>query len=120
MTPEERKQLVTSMIEDRLKAGSTDGMEEHPGLREIIPTVERVSQALSNRSVSFPLVICEGEWVAVRAVFSGTHVGDLFGNPATGKHLEYEVLMFNRVVDGKIVKQHSVANVPQIQEAIEA
>lgn len=118
MTPEELKQFTISMIEEGVKTGNIDAMREHPGLQEIIPTVEQQAQALSDRSVRFPLVICEGEWVACVAVFTGTHTGDFFGNPPTGKRIEYEVLMFNRLVDGKVVKQYSAANGEQIRAAM--
>jgi predicted ester cyclase len=120
MTSEQNKQLVRQLIEKVLTSGNTDSLRQHPGLHETIPTIERVIQNLSERSVSFPLQIAEGEWVAMRAVFRGTHTGNTFGAEATGNQVEYEVLIFNRVVDGVIVQQHSQADVMSIMEQVGA
>ena len=116
MTPEQNKQFVRQFIEEVVTTGNTDPMHQHPGLREIIPTISRMAQTLSDRSVSFPLQIAEGEWVALRAVFRGKHTGNAFGTEATGHEVEYEVLMFNRVVDGIIVQQHSQADLVNLMK----
>ena len=118
MTPEQNKQFVRQFIEKVVTSGDTDLMRQHPGLHEIIPTISRMAQTLSDRSVSFPLQIAEGEWVAMRAVFYGTHTGNAFGVDATGNKVEYEVLILNRVVDGVIVQQHSQADLGRLMEQI--
>ncbi|MCA9906611.1 MAG: ester cyclase, partial [Anaerolineae bacterium] len=86
-------------------------LQAHPGLHEIIPTLQRVLPTLSNRAVTFPLQFADGEWVATRAIHSGIHT-------ETGSRIEYEVLMFNRIVDGVIVQQHSVADLMPILQAM--
>ena len=120
MTAAQNKQLTRQIIEEVLTTGNVDPMRKHPGLHEVIPTIERITQTLSDRSVSFPVEIAEGEWVAKRAVFRGTHTGNGFGTEPTGKTIEYEVLIFSRVVDGVIVQQHSQADAASIMEQIGA
>ena len=46
----------------------------------------------------------EGDTVAVRATFSGTHTGPFFGMPPTGRHVSATVMLFYRVADGRIVQ----------------
>ena len=109
MTTEDRKQIVRQVMQDVITMCSTDPMLKHPGLHEIIPTTERSMQFLSDRTVTIPLQFCDGEWVATQAIFSGTH---------DGQRVEYEVLSFNRVVDGVIIQQHSVADIFPIMQAM--
>ena len=55
MNAEERKQLVRQLMEEAVTSGDLEPLQAHPGLHEIIPTLQRVLPTLSNRSVSFPL-----------------------------------------------------------------
>jgi predicted ester cyclase len=45
-----------------------------------------------------------GEWVANRYRISGTHLGDFFGQPPTGKTFEVSGMDMVRVVDGQLVE----------------
>jgi steroid delta-isomerase-like uncharacterized protein len=53
-------------------------------------------------------VIAEGEKVAVRDVFRGTHQGNFIGIPATGKRVTMEAIHIFRFSEGKIA-EHWVA-----------
>ncbi|HLZ36712.1 MAG TPA: ester cyclase [Mycobacteriales bacterium] len=48
-------------------------------------------------------VISEGDKFAVRLTASGTHLGDFFGIPPTGRHATWTETRIVRVVDGKVV-----------------
>lgn len=48
--------------------------------------------------------------VATRAELRGTHLGTLYGLPATGKALRWEFFCVARVVDGVVVAQQSSAD----------
>jgi predicted ester cyclase len=50
----------------------------------------------------------DGEWVAHRYTISGTQVGDLFGQPPTGKRFEVAGMDMLRVRDGQIVEHWAV------------
>lgn len=55
-----------------------------------------------------PLVqIAEGDLVATRAELRGTHLGALYGLPATGRNLRWEFFALMRVVAGVVVAQQS-------------
>jgi predicted ester cyclase len=48
--------------------------------------------------------IAEGDTVATRVSISGTHQGDYMGIEATGKHVTFRGLAYDRIVDGKVVE----------------
>ena len=48
--------------------------------------------------------IAEGDSVATRVTVSGTHQGDYMGMKATGKHVSFGGIAYDRIVDGKIVE----------------
>jgi steroid delta-isomerase-like uncharacterized protein len=52
-------------------------------------------------------VVSEGEKVAARVAFRGTHRGGFQGIPPTGKEVAFSSMEFNRVVGGK-VEEHWV------------
>ena len=52
-------------------------------------------------------IAAEGDTVAARVAFRGTHQGEFQGIPPTGKEVAFSSMEFNRVVDGK-VKEHWV------------
>jgi predicted ester cyclase len=47
-------------------------------------------------------VVSEGEWVAVRLVLHGTHLGEFAGVAPTGKRVTMQEMVFWRVVDGRL------------------
>lgn len=49
-------------------------------------------------------IIAEGDTVAVRATFKGTHRGELMGIPPTGKEVIMPAMLFYRIADNKIVE----------------
>ena len=49
--------------------------------------------------------IAEGNKVAVRYRFQGTHLGDFQGMPPTRKHVTYSGILIYRVANGKIAEQ---------------
>ncbi len=53
-------------------------------------------------------VISEGDKMAVRDVFTGTHEGDFMGIPATGNHVTMEAIHIFRFENGRIA-EHWVA-----------
>ena len=49
-------------------------------------------------------LVAEGDLVVVRAVLHGTHQGEFFGIPATGKAISVSNIHIMRIADGKIVE----------------
>jgi predicted ester cyclase len=56
------------------------------------------------------LQIAEGDFVAAYVTVSGTHKGEVFGMPATGKHAEWAESHIVKLVNGKITEHWGVAD----------
>jgi predicted ester cyclase len=49
-------------------------------------------------------VLAEGSWISFRSRMRGTHLGDFFGRPPTGKRVEVILLDMIRVEDGQFIE----------------
>jgi steroid delta-isomerase-like uncharacterized protein len=49
-------------------------------------------------------LIAEGDKVVARVTLTGTHTGDFYGIPATGKRINLSAMYMVRIEDGKIVE----------------
>jgi predicted ester cyclase len=64
--------------------------------------------AFSERQVTIEDIVAEGDKVALRTTFRGTHTGELNGIPPTGRQVEVTALNIFRIVNGKAVEQRVV------------
>lgn len=87
----------------------------HPNVRFNLPNMpadlEGIKQVLPAFRGAFPDfhlttsdMIAEGDLVAYRVSWTGTHKGELFGIPATGKTVKVTETHFDHVVSGKIME----------------
>ena len=60
--------------------------------------------AIPDLRVTIEDLVAEGDKVAVRRSYEGTHQGELLGIPATGKQLQVGSISIFRLVDGKIAE----------------
>ena len=67
-------------------------------------------EALPDVTVVVDDMIAEGEKVAVRWTFRGTHEGPLLGLPPTGRPVQVSGLTFYRIIDGKVVEETGIGN----------
>lgn len=49
-------------------------------------------------------LIAEGDKVVARITMTGTHTGDFYGIPATGRHVSFTGIYIARIANGKIVE----------------
>jgi predicted ester cyclase len=49
-------------------------------------------------------LIAEGDMVVARIKMTGTHTGDFYGIPATGRHVDFSGIYIVRIAKGKIVE----------------
>ena len=59
----------------------------------------------SNIKFSFETIFGEGDQLTKHWKFEGTHTGDFFGIPPTGKFVSVEGSTIARMIDGKIVEE---------------
>ena len=50
-------------------------------------------------------MVAEGDVVMTRCTVRGTHRGELFGLPPTGREVAYTEILISRIADGRIVEQ---------------
>jgi predicted ester cyclase len=76
---------------------------------------ERIKAIASALRKGFPDIkykldhqIAEGDFVASYVTVSGTHKGEIFGMPATGKHATWAEAHFVKLVNGKMTEHWGV------------
>jgi steroid delta-isomerase-like uncharacterized protein len=93
---------------------SDDYVMHDPNLPEGVEVrgVEGIKQYIAGFRTGFPDItisiedqIAEGDKVATRWIARGTHKGEAFGVPATGKQTVVEGLIVTRFANGKIVEE---------------
>jgi steroid delta-isomerase-like uncharacterized protein len=66
--------------------------------------MEQVHAGFPDFEATEEFSLCEGDLVASRLTYTGTHEGEFVGVPATGRHVEVTGITINRVKNGKIVE----------------
>jgi steroid delta-isomerase-like uncharacterized protein len=59
-------------------------------------------------------IVAEGDRVAARLTYTGTHQGTIFGAAPTGKVVKYDGLALFRIVDGKVEEGYVLGNVVRL------
>jgi steroid delta-isomerase-like uncharacterized protein len=124
VSEEENKALIRRWIEafnerdlegeaDLLASGyvahvpSPQGPQDLEGLEAWRGFTNPFVEALPDLRLTIEDIAAEGETVAARVSFRGTHHGQFQGLPPTGKEVNFTSMEFNRVVEGK-VEEHWV------------
>ena len=110
----------TRIIEEVFGAGNYDLANEligaeavghDPALPEpvrgpagLIESARAYRDAFPDLRLTVEQAVTEGDYVALRWTARGTHRGELFGIPATGKEATVTGISFDRWADGKIVE----------------
>jgi predicted ester cyclase len=118
MSAEENKALVRRFVEGFWNEGNTSTADElmAPGAEIHMPTGEtldlyglkglavRFREAFPDWHSTFVELIAERDRVAERWTGRGTHLGELWGIPPTGRRVEGPGSVFYRIAGGKIVE----------------
>lgn len=123
MSAEENKAVVRRMIEEALSGDNPEVLDEvmapdyfnHAAVAEHQRGIEGVKHIVSWLKAAFrdpryniEDIISEGDRVAVRVVFSGTHEGEFMGVPPSGRRVSVEQAHWLRVEDGKVAEHWAV------------
>ena len=91
--------------------GALSGKDKTPELVEQWVTDEGLKEHIALFEAAFPRywlkaedMIVEGDKVAVRASFGGTHQGDLMGIAPTGKEISGDGILIYRIENDKVVE----------------
>jgi steroid delta-isomerase-like uncharacterized protein len=84
--------------------GMPGGIE---GARMILGAIR---QAFPDHDAKIVHMVAEGDMVATYKTFTGTHRGDFFGTPATGRRATIRVMDFVRYQDGKVAEHWNIVD----------
>ncbi len=119
MSTEENKAIIRRIIEEAFNKGNlavvddlmaTNHVYHEPSGQEVNGP-EGFKQMITTYRTAFPDLhltiddmVAEGDKVAFRFIFRGTHKGDLMGIAPTGKQVTLTVTVISRFVGGKEVE----------------
>lgn len=81
-----------------------------PDLKGYKQTVTSLSTPFADIQCTAEDVVAEGDKVAVRWIWRGTHKGEFMGIPATGKQVTITGISILRIAGGKIVEEWGEMN----------
>jgi predicted ester cyclase len=103
----EENKAVSNRVAQAISTGELDALDElmAPGIaQEFKEGVAEVRRAFPDYHGTNEIQIAEGDMVANRFVFYGTHRAEFMGIAPTGREVRFTGLAIDRVVDGKIVE----------------
>ncbi len=96
--------FAPNFVDHTAPPGSSPNRE---GLKQLVTVF---GAAFSNTSTTVDHLIAEGDKVAWRWTFRGTHTGPFMGIPATGKAITLTGITIDRVVGDQIVERWNQAD----------
>ncbi len=125
MSEEENKALVRRFVDEVQSKGNIDAIDgfcspefiNHsapagvPSNREGVKLVTAMfRQAFPDSYFTVEDMIAEGDKVATRKTFHGTHEGEFLGIPPTGRPVSIGLIDIVRVADGRVVEHWSIGD----------
>jgi steroid delta-isomerase-like uncharacterized protein len=123
---EENKAVVRRELEEIFTQGNLDaaqdvyapnyyshqpaGSEDISGLEAIKQFTAGVRQAFPDMQITIEDQVAEGDKVVTRFTSRGTHQGELWGIPPTGKEVEVTSISMDRIEGGKIAEHWTHAD----------
>jgi predicted ester cyclase len=120
MSTEENKALSNRGAE-AISTGDFDALDEiyAPELaQELKRSIAEIRQAFPDYRGTNEIQIAEGDMVANRFVFHGTHRGEFMGIAPTGREVTARGIAIDRVKDGKIVESWVEADLEDLVQQL--
>lgn len=96
--------LIDELIADDYVEHSTAHPQDVHGPAGFKREAEQLQAAFPDLTVTEEDSIAEGDKVASRVTFRGTHEGEFQDLPPTGTSVEFEVMVINRFEDGQLAE----------------
>ncbi len=125
MSAEENKATVRRFVDEVQSGGNIDAIDElcspefvnhsaPPGVPSNCEGVKLVTamfrQAFPDSYFTVEEMVAEGDKVATRKTFHGTHQGEFMGIPPTGQQVSIGLIDIVRIADGKVVEHWSMGD----------
>lgn len=135
MSLEENKQFISRFVEKAINQKDLDAVDELVAVNFIEHAPfpgqgrgqEGLKAALHTLHTGFPDIhwtldeqVAEGETVVSRFTFTGTHRGEFFGVPATGKSVKVWGVMIDVVRDGKLSESRILMDTISLLQQLDA
>jgi predicted ester cyclase len=109
---------------DALREILSDEYMLHPegvrGVDGLAGMVEQYRKALAGLTVTIDHQFSDGDYVATRSTISGRHVGDLMGNPPTGRDVAFTCLTISRCSGGRIEEEWELVDTMSLLQQVGA
>jgi predicted ester cyclase len=104
-----RVELVAELLDPAyVNRSASPGLP--PGREGVVVVVEALRRAFPDLHYTIEDLVVGPDAVAVRTILRGTHRGDLFGLPPTGRRVEVDQITIERFSAGRIVEHHRVTD----------
>jgi steroid delta-isomerase-like uncharacterized protein len=87
-----------------------DGVKAH---------IKRLRAAFPDLSITIEDMVAEGDLVAVRGTWRGTHQGEFKGVPPIGRRIEFSGMVFWRVSGGQIRERWGLIDTPALMRQLQ-
>lgn len=111
-------ELVPELLHPDYVNGSPGSPDLPRGRDGVAVVVKALRTAFPDLEYKIEDMVIGANAVAVRTTLRGTHRGDFFGLPATGKTVEVSQMTIEHFKDGKIVAHHRVTDELALQRQL--
>jgi steroid delta-isomerase-like uncharacterized protein len=107
-------------IDRQIAADFVDhGSPESCGPEGVKAHIKALRIAFPDLSVTIEDMVAEGDLVAVRGTWRGTHQGEFRGVPAIGRKVEFGGMVFWRVAGGQIRERWGLIDTPSLMRQLQ-
>jgi C-1 hydroxylase len=102
--------LAGKFFDDNYVEYKLDGSIAVLGLEDLKNTCKRIHQVFPDFHCSVEELLAEGNKVFSRVMVTATHCGEYGGISATGRKVNFGIMMVSRIANGKIVEDWSLSD----------
>jgi len=109
MSAKENKALMRRLLEEfnKGKAAAMAVIDRSiPALKDFKQMESEMYDAFPDMHVTIDDMVAEGDKVAARTTWTGTHKGEFMGVPPTNKKVTFSLIVIDRFAGGKVVEDH--------------
>jgi len=97
-------EVANDIVASSMMVHGAGGQAVKQGPDGVVELIKTWRAAFPDGQMSVDLLVTEDDLVAALLYWRGTHLGDFYGTPASGKKIEVMSIGIDRITDGKIVE----------------
>ena len=107
MATNDPAKIARETIKNLFESKNISILDPHPGMDSLRKVFPPFIKAFPDIKIELQQQLIEGNKVCSHWIFEGTHLGDLYGIPPTGKKFRIQNINIIKVEDGRIVQYNS-------------